>query len=300
MIGRFLALGARQRAILLMIVTIACFASMDAIAKTLAQRYPTLEVVWARYTSQTVVALLMLAPRLRELLRTRFLGLQLVRSAFLFGATVFFFFGIVLVGLAQATAIMNANPLIITLLAALLLGERVGPRRWLSVAAGFAGALIIIRPGSAVFSPEALLPLGAAFCYAGYALSTRFLGREENPWTSFLYTAMIGTLAATLILPFVWVPPRPADLPLMLGIGVIGGAGHYLLIRALMLAEASVIAPFSYVGLLFAALYGWTLFGEVPDLPTVAGAVVIVGAGLYLWHRERAVRRAQAAAGSGA
>lgn len=280
-------LDRRTTAILLMVATIFCFSSMDAIAKSLALRHDTMQVVWARYTSQTVLAFIFLAPRLRTLLRTRFLWLQVLRSAFLFAATICFFFGITLIGLANASAVMAVNPLIITVLAVLVLGEKAGPRRFLAVGAGFVGALIIIGPGSAAFSPAALLPLMAAFCYASYAISTRFLGAEESPWTSFLYTALIGAIAASLIVPAYWTTPTPTDAALMLAIGAVGGLGHICLIRAFTLSEASAIAPIAYVGLIFATFWGIVLFGEYPDRSSVLGALVIVGAGLYVWQRER-------------
>lgn len=287
----FARLSPKMQAITLMLFTIFCFSVMDAIAKGLAARYHTFEVVWARYLSQTVLAFLFLAPRLTVLLRTRFIGMQVLRSAFLFAATICFFFGIVLVGLAQSAAIMSSNPLIITILAAVILGEVVGARRIAGVVVGFAGALIIIRPGTSVFTPEALLPLAAACFYACYAISTRFLGREESPWTSFLYTATIGAVVASAIVPWFWTTPSLADAGLMLILGAIGGVGHISLIRALTLAEASVIAPFAYSGLIWATLWGMIFFDEFPDMMTYFGALVIAGAGIYVWHRERQVQK---------
>lgn len=283
-------LPARTVAIALMCLTIFCFTVMDAVAKTLAQSLPTFQVVWARYVAQTAIAFLILAPRLGRLLRTRYLPLQIVRSAFLFAATMCFFFGIVAVGLAQSSAIMAANPLIITLLAVPVLGEQVGARRLAGVAAGFLGALIIIRPGTGVFTPASLLPLAAAFAYAGYALSTRFLGREESPWTSLLYTTLIGAAVASAFVPLVWVAPGPRELGLMAAMGAVGTLGHYCLIKALSLAEASILAPFAYTGPVWAAIWGVSLFDERLDPVTVLGALVIIGAGLYVWRREVAGR----------
>lgn len=279
-------LSPSAKGILLALTAFSLFTIMDAIAKGLSYRYDTLQVVWARYSAQTLVAVVFLAPRLRSVLKTRYFKLQLVRSAFLYGATMSFFFGIVLFGLAETSAVMSVNPLIITVAAYFVLGERLGIRRILGVSVGLIGAVIIIRPGLDVFSGVALLPLLAATCYAGYAISTRFLGREESVWTSFLYTALIGTAVASLIVPWYWTWPSPADWGIMLAMGIIGSAGQLALIRALMLAEAGTVAPFSYVGPILAAFWAWLFFDDLPDHWAVIGALVIIGAGIYVWHRE--------------
>jgi len=289
----FHRLSPAAQGIVLMLLTVFLFTVMDATAKGLAARYETLMVVWARYTSQTLVAVLILLPRLRSVVKTRYPGLQMIRSAFLFTATMCFFFSIVLVGLAQSSAIMSANPMLITIGAFLILGEPLGLRRALGVSVGLIGALIIIRPGSEVFTPYALLPLVAAFSYAGYALSTRFLGREESVWTSFLYTAAIGTVVSSLIVPWFWTTPTWADAGIMLLLGVIGGAGQLSLIKALTLAEAGALAPFSYFGPILATLWGWLFFTEVPDHWALIGAVVIIGSGIYVWHREYQVSKSR-------
>lgn len=273
--------------IVLMICTIFLFSIMDAMAKSLAQRFDILQVVWARYTSQSLVAVLILLPRLKTVIKTRYLGLQLIRSGFLFGATMCFFFGIVLVGLTSASAIMMINPMLISVGAFIILGEPFGPRRALGVSAGLLGALIIIRPGADVFTMASLFPVGAAICYTGYSISTRFLGREESVWTSFLYTAIIGTIVASLIVPLYWTTPTPYDWGLMLLLGVVGGAGQLSLIRALAIAEAGAIAPFSYVGIIFASIWGILFFDEFPDQWVIIGALVIALAGIYVWQRER-------------
>ncbi len=283
----FQRLTPTAQGIVMMILAVATFAMMDTLAKALSARYDPLQVVWARYTCHTLVVFLWFAPRLGTLLRTRHLGLQLIRSAFLFGATFCFFTSIAHIGLAQATAVFDVNPLIVTLLAFLVLGERAGPRRIMGILAGLVGALIIIRPGTEIFSAYALLPLLAAIFYASYAISTRFLGRDEDSLTSLLYTTLIGTVAASLMVPTVWQMPAVPDLVMMLGMGVIGGTGQYFLIRAFTLAEAGVVAPFAFVGLVFAVINGLVFFGEWPDAMTLIGALVIVGSGLYVWQRER-------------
>lgn len=272
---------------LLMVAAMLAMTLMDATAKALQQSglHP-LQVVWARFMSQTVIVVLVLSPRLRGLLRTRYPALQFVRSVFLFGATMCFFFSLGLMEIASATAVFEVAPLLITVLAFLVLREKVGPRRWLGVGIGLCGALLIIRPGSDVFSPATLLPAAGAFFYGCFAVSTRFLGRGESSWTSFIYTAAFGTVVASLFAPFFWTTPSPADAIKMVVIGGFGAIGHYLLIRSLMLAEASYLAPFGYVSLLFNTCWGVVFFGEYPDIWVYSGASVIVGAGLYVWYRE--------------
>ena len=283
-------LSPTAQGIVLMLAAIFCFSAMDALAKHLTARYDVFQVVWARYAGQTAVAVAVLAPRLHILMRTRHLGLQLLRSSFLFAATFCFFTAISLMDIAAATAVMNIHPILLTLGAALILREALGPRRIVGIIAALTGALIIIRPGSDVFSPAALLPLLAGTFYASYALTTRFLGRDESIWTSFLYTALIGTMVASALVPMSWTPPGAADAALFLLLGAIGAAGQLLLIRSLTIAEAGAVAPFGYAGVIFATTWGWAAFGEMPDAWTLTGALVIVGAGVYVWHRETRAR----------
>ena len=284
--NNFQSLSSSNQAILFMITTLFMFSIMDIIAKHLSSNYDTFQIVWARYASQLILAFIFLAPKLNSLLKTKFIKLQLIRSTFLFAATCFFFNGIYLVGLAKSAAIMAINPLIITIFAVLFLKEKAGIRRVIGVSLGFIGTLIIIRPGTNVFEFSALLPLGAAICYSGYAISTRFLGAEESPWTSFLYTALMGAILASLAIPFYWTTPSNFDLTLMIFMGIAGGIGHYCIIRAFTLSEASAIAPYSYIGIIFATFWGMLLFNEFPDMATYFGALVVVSAGFYVWWRE--------------
>lgn len=262
------------------------FSAMDTVAKILTTRFDVLQVVWARYAGQMFVVVLILAPRLRALFRTRHLGLQLLRSAFLFTATLCFFTSLSFMDIGPATAVMNIHPVLLTLGAALFLRERLGARRIIGIALALTGAMIILRPGSEVLSWSSLLPLLAGACYASYALTTRFLGRDESILTSFLYSALIGTLVASVLVVPVWQTPAPTDWGIFLGLGIVGAAGQFLLIRALTVAEAGAIAPFGYSGVVYSTIWGFIVFAEVPDATTIVGALVIVGAGVYVWHRE--------------
>ena len=150
--------------------------------------------------------------------------------------------------------------------------------------------MIIIRPGSAVFSLAALLPLAAAACYAGYSLLTRRVGANEDPWTSLFYTALVGTVVFTILVPFAWQPLDAVSLMIMAGIAVFGMLGQMFLIRAFSAGEAAMLAPYAYAGIIFASGWSMLLFDEWPDLWTVVGTLVIIGSGLYVWHRETRTR----------
>ncbi|MBT9382267.1 DMT family transporter [Pseudooceanicola sp. CBS1P-1] len=276
----------QNRAIGLMILAALFMCSMDATAKAVAQEANTFMALWARYVGQTLVVIVVVGRRLPQVARTRFPRLQALRSGFQLGATTCFFTGLSLLGLAECTAIMDISPVLITLGAALFLGERLGPRRLAGILAALIGALIIIRPGSGVLSTAALLPLGAACCYAGFALTTRHIGHREDPWTSLLYAALLGAAVLTVLAPFQWQMPSPRTALLMLLIAALGTLGQLFMIRALAIGEAAMLAPFSYVGLIYATVLGLVLFAEFPDVWTVAGALVVVAAGVYVWHRE--------------
>lgn len=292
MTARLGALSAEARGAALLVLATAVFATMDAIGKGLMQRHDPFQVVWARYAAQAVIVALIVSPRIGRVIRTARPGLQAIRSALLFMATLCGFFAFSVMPLADVTAIFQTAPLAITALAALVLREPVGPRRWAGVTVGFLGALIIVRPGAEVFQPAALLPMLGAQFFAGYSIATRFLGRDESWWTTFLYTAMLGALIASVFVPLVWVTPTWADAGLMALMGAVGSVGQFLLIAAFNTAPASAIAPFTYAGLIFATLWGYLFFGDAPDGWTATGAAVIVGSGVYVWRRERMRKRA--------
>ena len=284
--SRFARLGPTAQGILLLLVAVMILSSMDVMAKEVGQRTNPIMATWARYVGQMAVVFVVVIPRMPQVFRTRYPGLQFLRSLFLLAATLCFFFSITLIGLAGSTAVMNTSPVLIALGAALFLKERFGPRRVFGVVAALAGALIVIRPGSAVFSVYSLLPLVSAVSVAGYSLATRFVGRGEDVWTSLFYAATFGSAILCAVVPFYWITPSPGTVGLMVAMGLAAALGHLCLIRAYMVAEAAAIAPFTYAQLLFATLWGMVFFAEVPDRWTVLGSLVIVGAGVYVWHRE--------------
>lgn len=286
------ALAQSARGILLMLAGILCFTLMDALARHLMRAgYDPLQVVWARYTGQFVFVMILVARHLPGVLRTLHPVAQGIRSVLQFAATSLFFLGLAHIGLAEATAIMDVNPVLITLGAALFLGERIGPRRIFGILAALVGAMIVIRPGLGVFSAASLFPLAAAGCYAGFALITRWIGGRDGVWTSLAYAALVGTLVTSAVQPFVWTPVAGTDLWAFLLIGGFGVVGQMCILRAFTMAEAAVVAPFAYVGLVFATLWGFLFFAELPDRWTVLGATLIVLAGLYVWYRETRTAR---------
>jgi drug/metabolite transporter (DMT)-like permease len=275
--------------ILLMIGAIFCFASMDATAKYLMREIGPAQTIWARYTVQAILVTVLILPKINIYGKTKYPKLQFLRSVALMMATTLFFFAFSKLGLAEASAIFNISPVLITLGAFLFLREQIGPRRVIGIVASLLGALIIIRPGSGVFTVYALLPLGAAIFYSTYSLATRFVGTDESPWTSLFYSAIFGAICYSIYIVFHWNPMSSNALLLTVIIGLFGTAGHICLIRALTLGEASLVAPFIYTNLLFTTIWGLVLFGNFPDFWTIAGALIIVAAGVYVWARDRVV-----------
>ena len=262
------------------------FTVMDAIAKQLTKEVGLIQTIWVRYTGQALLVFMIVLPRLREVAKSQYPKLQLLRSVVLMAATCLFFLSISKIGLAEATAIMDINPVLITLGAFLFLGEKIGPRRILGIIASMIGALIIIRPGTDVFTVYAVLPLVAAVCYTTYNLTTRFVGNRESPWTSLLYSALFGAVVFSCMVPFFWQPVSLFSAGLMVLLSLCGTFSQLFLIRALAIGEASLLAPFAYVGLIYATIWGLVFFGEFPDEWSIIGAIIIAISGFYVWYRD--------------
>ncbi|HET8729304.1 MAG TPA: DMT family transporter, partial [Alphaproteobacteria bacterium] len=254
-----------RRGILWMLTAIALFVTMDTVAKYLTQSYPVPQVVWGRYVFHVVLLALVLNRRLAGVIRTRRLGLQLVRSLMLLGTTAFFYAGLRFIPLVDASAIMFLTPILVTALSVPFLGEQVGPRRWAGVAIGFIGAMIVIRPGTGMMAAAALLPLLAALFNAVYHLSTRILSRSDAPMTTLFYSAAVGAVLSSAFLPFYWTAPDAAGWMLMAMLGLLGGTSHFALIKAFQAAPPAAVAPFNYTSILWATLFGFLLFDELPD-----------------------------------
>jgi len=276
------------RAILFMAIAINLFPFMNVAVKYLSVDYPTTQILWARYAGHLLFMVLMFMPkRGMDLFRASKPGVHVIRSILMFVSTICFFSALRWIPVPTASAINFTSPLIVTAMAAPFLGEAVGWRRWVAVAVGFAGALIIIRPGGADTHWAMLLVLGTAFSYATYQIVTRKFSASDTPETSITYISIVGAVLSTLALPFDFHLPKDwIDTGVFLAIGFIGGIGHYFVIRAFQLGEASVLAPFNYGQLVMATVLSFLVFGTFPDAWTFVGAGVIVSSGLYITYRE--------------
>ena len=269
------------------VITMLLFTLMDAIAKELMLTYNETQVIWARYTSQTVLTLVILSPIIFKVLKTKHFFLQFSRSLLLFGATYLFFSSLKYLQLSEATAIFQIAPIFVTILSIFILKEKVGVRRWVGVIFGLIGALIIIRPGNDLFSIMIVFPAIAALCYASYVITTKYLSSDESTSTNFIYTTLIGSIFATLIAIPNWQPVEEKDIITLSLFGLLGALGHFFLIIAFKISEASFLAPFTYISLLFGSLWGFLFFSEIPNYFTICGGLVIVISGIYVWYREQ-------------
>ena len=273
------------RAIAMMLLALMLFALLDATAKHLSKTFAVPFLVWARYTLHCLLMLVFLAPSMRgRLLRTRRAGSQVVRALMLVCTTAFGMAALRVMPLAETTALVFVTPLIVTLLAGPWLGERIGAARWFAVLAGFAGVLLIARPGGALGGTGIVFALCGALSYSIYQILTRQLSSSESAVTMLFYTALVGTAVMSVALPWFWGGPVPTPLEALAiaSLGIYGGVGHLLLTLAFRHASASVLSPFLYVQLIWAMLLGWLIFGHLPDSLSILGMVVIAGSGLSL------------------
>lgn len=253
---------------------------------------PTLEIVWFRYTLSVVFSVALLQPwRHPADYVSRRPVVQGLRAVFLLGSTVLNFIALRYLPLTQTVSITFAAPLVVTALAGPILGEWAGPRRWAAVVVGFAGVVIVVHPEPGDFQPATLYSVAAAFCYAGYALTTRLLSATESAAGMLVYGSLLSAVALTPTLPTVWMLPDDwRVLGALVLTGLAGAIGHWFLILANRRAPATVLAPFSYTQLLSMAVAGYVVFDTVPALSTLVGALVIIASGLYIVYRERVHR----------
>ena len=284
-----MTLTAAQKGAALMVAGVFCMASMDVMAKTLGHSIPVAQIVWLRFVSQALVVGAGLLIARRALFTSAHTKLHMLRGLATTFSSYMFFLGIIYLPLADATALIQLGPVMVTLSAVLVLGETIGRRRILGIAAAFLGAMLIIRPGSSVMSPASGFPMLGAIGFTVYALATRFV-RSDGPWTALFLQGVFGTIFSSVMVPFFWQPISLAEIPIVAALIGFGILGHLLMIRAFAAAPAGDIAPYGYAGLLFAVIFGLVLFGETPDGFTLLGAVVIVTAGIYVWYRERLIQ----------
>jgi len=283
---------ARIIGIALMCGALFCFAILDTTAKWLTGHLPTLQVVWARYASHFVIGFLFVNPwTVKGLFETRRPWLQLGRSALLFLSTAINFIALNFLQLDETTAIMFTTPFFIALFAGPILGEWIGWRRWIAILIGFAGALVVIRPGTGALHPTAFLSLAGACCYALYNISTRALAPYDSTQTTITYSALVGVLVASLPLPWIWqTPTEPLVIGGMVTVGLFGLIGHTFLIIAHRYAPAGVLAPFIYFQIVWVSVTSFAVFGHIPHFWTIVGALIVIASGLYLLYREKMMK----------
>ncbi len=278
--------------IFICIVAMACFACMDAMTKLVVQQYSPPQFLMIRYWAFVLCALVYVSRTtgLKAAMASVRPGLQFLRSIVLVMEANVMAFAFLYLGLAEAHAIFAMYPLLITVMAATILREPVGWRRRMAITAGFTGALLIIKPGLAVFQPAAMIPLAGAGLFAVYHIVTRFVSDRDSFETSFLFMAVIGALAVTPVGIVAWRPLTNEAAGIIAMMTVLGITGHLLLVKALECAHASTLQPFNFFLLAWATLIGTSLFGERPDALAIAGTIVIVTAGLFTIFRERSVK----------
>lgn len=264
------------------------FAALDAAAKFLGQELPIPMVVWGRYVFNMLLLMAIFpGARLRPALRVTRPWLVTARGVLLLSMTYVFFTAIHYIPLADAVAIGFLAPLLVVALSIPILGETVGPRRWAAVGVGFIGVLVIIRPGFAEVHWAYGLMLLLALMFALFVIVTRILTRTEGSVPLLFQGTAIGMLGASLVVPFFWVTPTPTQWVILAAMGALGALAHLLLINAYRVGEASVLAPFQYSQIVFAAAAGWLIFGDIPSGWVLLGTAILVASGIYVWHRER-------------
>ena len=275
-------------------LSVAFIAVVDTGAKYLTDDLHPVQIVWGYSSAIFLHVALYTAWRaargpvpFRALVRTRRPLLQLARAGLLVITICLLFAGFIWLPMAEAAVLNFMAPIFVALLSAPLLGERVDAHRWLAIAAGFAGVLVIVRPGSGIAHFGALFPLASALSFAGFQLMTRLVSRTDSTLATVFHTGAGMFLWASVIVPFVWQPLSGPQWLGFLVLGTLGTCAHVCLVRAFTLAPAALVSPFSYTKLLWVAILGFLVFGDLPGANTLAGSAFIVASGLYVLYRER-------------
>jgi len=270
-------------------------ASSDAMAKYLVRSMPAPEVAWIRFLVFVLIMLpIVLAPSSANPMRSTRPLVQVARGLALLSSSIFFIIGLGFLPIAEAAATAFIAPVFVTGLSIVFLGEKVGMRRWIATTVGLIGVLVVVRPGTSAFHPAAVFPILSALGWAVALVLTRKITGGDRAITTMAFTAITGFLVMSVVVPFYWISPSWPQILLGVAIGVSSTFGHWIVVLAFRYADASVLAPFSYVQLVWVSLLGFFVFGEVPDAWTFGGAAIIIASGVYTAHRER-VRRAQIA-----
>jgi drug/metabolite transporter (DMT)-like permease len=276
--------------ILFMLAASSLFPVMNGLAQIMSAYYTTEQIVWARAASQFIFIIALFVPSVGiSVLRTATPKWQIIRSVVHLMSMIFFFTGVKYLPLAKAASISFTAPFFVALLAWPFLGERITPSRLFAILVAFTGVIIVIRPGSDVFQWASLYMLGSAFCYGMYQILTRRVAGYDSAETTAIYSALVGTVVMSLVVPFVWTPIASwSDAAILFSLGIIGGTAHYFVARAMVYAQASVIAPFGYWQLIGSVVVGYFISGYLPDAFTWLGALIIVCAGMHIaWSETR-------------
>ena len=260
---------------------------MDGIAKFLSQEIHFLQVVWGRYFFMAVFSILITSLFFKKhLIFPKLIKIQILRSSFLFLSTIFFFYAISIISMAEAITLSFISPIIATILSFVILKEKVGPRRWIAVLAGFVGVLFVIRPGFNEINLASIAAVGAGICYAFYLISTRKLSATDNPLMTLIFTGFTGCIVISLIVPFFWTSLSLSQWVLLISLAAIGTMAHFLIILSLSYAEASKLAPLGYSEIIMNVIIGYYFFGDFPDQWIWLGLIIIVASGIYISLRE--------------
>lgn len=274
------------KGLLLMGLGMFLFAAVDAIAKFLTTELHPIQIVWTRQLGLLVGAAFLLVLHGPRLFLTAHPKLQLIRGLVAALSAAAFIYAIRHVPLADAVAVSFVAPFIVTLMAAIMLREPVGWRRWAAVVLGFVGSMVILRPGMGVVHPAAMLVVVAAFFFACRQVVSRAIAARDGTGTTILYTAMTAVFVLSLPLPWVWVTPGRSEFLLLAGLALLACLAEVCVIRALELGLAVAVAPVHYTLIIWASLYGWLVFGQFPDAWTWAGTAIIMLTGMYTLRRE--------------
>ena len=267
---------------------------MDGFAKFLSDDLPILQITWARYFFTVFFTLpIMIFFFKKQLVWSDKPKLQILRGIILLSANICFFYAISIISLAKALTLAFVAPLIVTAFSPVMLGEKVGFRRWTAVVVGFTGSLVVIRPGFVELNFASLAALGTGILYGFYLIITRKLSTSDNPLLTLLMTGMVGAILVSAIIPFYWVKPSLNQWSLMAGIGVFACIGHLFLILSLKYADASKLAPLGYTEIIPNVLIGYYFFSELPDKWTYVGLLIIILSGLYIFRREYILTRSK-------
>lgn len=269
------------------VAAVILFSMSDTTSKYLRASLPSIEIAWLRYVVFVLFGLFLVGRRRFSGLWPRRPSVQVVRGVFLLGSSILFIAGLGEMPIAVAAALSFVSPAFITALSVPFLGEQVGIRRWAATLIGLFGVLIVIRPGGGTLQWAALFPLGSAACWAATIIMTRQMGTADRSETTLLWSATVGLVLLTVLLPFGFVVPSWGEIGFGVFLGVAASSGQYLLILAYRRAAASLLAPFSYVQLVSSTGLGYLVFGFVPDALAFCGTAIIIASGLYTVHRER-------------